>query len=49
LSCLIGSGKILQAIARDNLLFFLKPFAKQQFKDDEPRLAIIVVWLICQV
>ncbi|KAL1919103.1 uncharacterized protein VTP21DRAFT_2484 [Calcarisporiella thermophila] len=47
LGSLIGAAKILQAIAKDNLLFFLEPFSHGGFKtSDEPTMALIASALL---
>lgn len=43
-----GSGRILQALARDGLFPFLSPFAWGTKKGDEPIPAILLAWLIAQ-
>jgi len=45
---IVGCAKLLQAIARDNLLSFLTPFAKGTALDDEPTIAILVTYLLTQ-
>lgn len=39
----LGAPRILQALARDDLFFFLKPFSKGSKEKDEPRRAM---WLV---
>ncbi|OOO14323.1 amino acid permease-associated region [Aspergillus oryzae] len=45
----IGSAKLLQAIARDNLVPGLKIFSKGTEKNDEPVHAIIVTFVVAQL
>ncbi len=45
----IGSAKLLQAIARDHLLPGLSIFGQGTKRDDEPTLAIIVTYLVTQL
>ncbi|KAL0217004.1 hypothetical protein RCL1_007487 [Eukaryota sp. TZLM3-RCL] len=49
LSSLAGSARVLQALARDNLIPLLKPFRYGTKKGDEPYLALLVTWLLVQV
>ncbi|GES62518.1 putative cation chloride cotransporter [Aspergillus terreus] len=44
----IGSAKLLQAIARDSILPGLRVFAKGTQKNDEPIFAIIVTYVVAQ-
>ncbi|ORZ24952.1 amino acid permease-domain-containing protein [Lobosporangium transversale] len=48
LSCVIGAAKILQAIARDNLLPLLSLFGQGTPKTDEPTLAVLLTYVLCQ-
>ena len=45
---LFGGSRVLQAVARDNLLWFLKPFAYGSPDGDEPRVAVAMTWLIAE-
>jgi solute carrier family 12 (potassium/chloride transporters), member 9 len=45
---IVGCAKLLQAIARDNLLSFLKPFAQGTPIDDEPTMAVLVTYFLTQ-
>ncbi|KAL1918127.1 uncharacterized protein VTP21DRAFT_3393 [Calcarisporiella thermophila] len=49
LSSLITSAKLLQAIARDNLLSFLFPFSQGTAKADEPIRGIFLTYLLSQL
>lgn len=49
LSSVIGGSRILQALARDDLLPFLGFFKKGSGKTDEPRRAVVVTYLLIQV
>ncbi|TLS30877.1 hypothetical protein PpBr36_03184 [Pyricularia pennisetigena] len=46
---LIGSAKLLQALARDKLIPGLSPFGLGTKKGDEPMLAIFLTYMIAQV
>ncbi|KAG0311680.1 hypothetical protein BGZ99_009989 [Dissophora globulifera] len=48
LGSVIGAAKILQAIARDNLLPLLAVFGQGTPRTDEPTLAVLVTYLLCQ-
>ncbi|KAI1316222.1 hypothetical protein EDD11_010332 [Mortierella claussenii] len=48
LGSVIGAAKILQAIARDNLLPLLAMFGQGTPKTDEPTLAVLVTYILCQ-
>ncbi|KAM7443073.1 hypothetical protein ABFA07_008158 [Porites harrisoni] len=49
LSCLIGASRILQAVAKDDLLgIILRPFSKVQ-KNGEPLRAVLVSWFFIQI
>lgn len=48
LASLVGSARVLQALARDNLFPFLRIFAWGSKKGDEPRIAVLLAWLIAQ-
>lgn len=43
-----GAARILQALARDNLIPILSPFAKGSEGADEPRRAVILTYFIPQ-
>ncbi|CAO1637358.1 unnamed protein product [Sympodiomycopsis kandeliae] len=43
-----ASGKILQAIARDHLLFFLDFLSQGTEQDDIPTFGIVVTYIVCQ-
>jgi len=45
---LVGSGRILQALARDNVFWFLSPFKYGTQQGDEPIPATLCAWLIAQ-
>ena len=45
---IIGSSKLLQALARDNLLPGLGVFGKGSGSNDEPRNAILITYAIAQ-
>lgn len=44
----MACGKVLQAIARDNLLPLLDPFAQGTHVADTPTYAVCATWLLCQ-
>ncbi|KAF9938259.1 hypothetical protein BGZ67_000345 [Mortierella alpina] len=48
LGSVIGAAKILQAIARDNLLPLLSLFGQGTPKTDEPTLAVLLTYILCQ-
>ncbi|KAF9274368.1 hypothetical protein BGZ68_000735, partial [Mortierella alpina] len=48
LGSVIGAAKILQAIARDNLLPLLSVFGQGTPKTDEPTLAVLLTYILCQ-
>ncbi|KAG0053612.1 hypothetical protein BGZ89_002879, partial [Linnemannia elongata] len=48
LGSVIGAAKILQAIARDNLLPLLAVFGQGTPRTDEPTLAVLVTYILCQ-
>ncbi|KAF9181064.1 hypothetical protein BGZ51_005691 [Haplosporangium sp. Z 767] len=48
LGCVIGAAKILQAIARDNLLPLLSIFSQGTPRTDEPTLAVLLTYILCQ-
>lgn len=48
LGSLFGSSRILQAIARDDIIPILAPFKKGTAKGDEPRNAVILTYIIAQ-
>ena len=41
-----GGSRILQALARDNLLWFLKPFGAGFGTGDEPVIAILLTYVL---
>ncbi|KAF9356954.1 hypothetical protein BGX26_004495 [Mortierella sp. AD094] len=49
LGSVIGAAKILQAIARDNLLPLLAVFGQGTPKTDEPTLAVLFTYILCQL
>lgn len=50
LSCLIGASRILQAIAKDDLLgIILRPFSKVIRRNGEPLRAVLMSWFLVQV
>ncbi|XP_058945660.2 solute carrier family 12 member 9 isoform X1 [Pocillopora verrucosa] len=50
LSCLIGASRILQAIAKDDLLgVILRPFSKVTRRNGEPLRAVLMSWFFVQV
>ncbi|XP_027060222.1 solute carrier family 12 member 9-like [Pocillopora damicornis] len=49
LSCLIGASRILQAIAKDDLLgVILRPFSKVTHRNGEPLRAVLMSWFFVQ-
>ncbi|KAF9154476.1 hypothetical protein BG015_000825 [Linnemannia schmuckeri] len=48
LGSVIGAAKILQAIARDNLLPLLSVFGQGTPRTDEPTLAVLLTYILCQ-
>ncbi|KAF9901796.1 hypothetical protein EC991_005646 [Linnemannia zychae] len=48
LGSVIGAAKILQAIARDNLLPLLSIFGQGTPRTDEPTLAVLLTYILCQ-
>ncbi|GJJ70481.1 solute carrier family 12 (potassium/chloride transporters), member 9 [Entomortierella parvispora] len=48
LGSVIGAAKLLQAIARDNLLPFLSVFGQGTPKTDEPTIAVLLTFILCQ-
>jgi len=48
LGSVIGAAKLLQAIARDNLLPFLSVFGQGTPKTDEPTIAVLMTFILCQ-
>ncbi|MBN2308503.1 MAG: amino acid permease [Candidatus Hydrogenedentes bacterium] len=42
----MGAPRVLQAVSRDRILLFLRPFARGTAKGDEPRRALIVTGVI---
>ncbi|KAF9370942.1 hypothetical protein CPB97_002344 [Podila verticillata] len=48
LGSVIGAAKILQAIARDNLLPVLSIFGQGTPRTDEPTLAVLFTYILCQ-
>ena len=49
LGALVGSARVIQALAKDNLLPCLRVFAHGSASDGEPRRAIVLSWCIAQV
>ncbi len=49
LSSYLGAPRVLQAVSRDRLLHFLRPFARGTVKGDEPRRALLLTALITLV
>ncbi|KAJ5080454.1 solute carrier family 12 [Anaeramoeba ignava] len=49
LGALIGSSRILQSLASDNLIPILSFFKKGSIKGNEPRRAVIFGWIIAQL
>ncbi|KAF8962514.1 hypothetical protein BGZ46_001153 [Entomortierella lignicola] len=49
LGSVIGAAKILQAIARDNLLPLLAVFGQGTPNTDEPTLAVLLTYALCQL
>ena len=45
----VGSAKLLQAIARDNIIPGLSLFGQGTLRDDEPVYAILVTYVLAQV
>lgn len=48
LGSFIGGARVLQALARDRVYPFLSCFGKGSGKGDEPRLAILLMYILCQ-
>ena len=46
---MFGGSRILQAIARDDLFSFFRPFAKGSLVGDEPRRAAILTYVFSQL
>ena len=46
---IVGAAKLLQAIARDEILPGLKIFGNGDKETDDPKEAIILTWIICQL
>lgn len=46
---IVGAAKLLQAIARDEILPGLKIFGRGDKNSDDPKEAIILTWIICQL
>ena len=46
---LIGSSRVLQALAKDKLIPFLNVFGRGYGKTDEPRLGVVLSWAIVQI
>lgn len=46
LSSYLGAPRVLQAVSRDRMLYFLKPFGSGSRTGDEPRLALIFTFFI---
>ncbi|KAL0243072.1 hypothetical protein GEMRC1_005633 [Eukaryota sp. GEM-RC1] len=49
LSSIVGASRVLQALARDDLVPGLSPFKFGSRKGDEPRIATLLTWVIIQV
>ncbi|KAL9981220.1 hypothetical protein ACROYT_G009894 [Oculina patagonica] len=50
LSCLIGASRILQALAKDDLLgVVLRPFGKVTRRNGEPLRAVLISWFFVQI
>ena len=48
LGSMMGSPRILQAFARDRIWTWLSPLARGSGRDNEPRNAVVLTFLICQ-
>ncbi|KAG9389998.1 Amino acid permease [Carpediemonas membranifera] len=48
LASLIGASRVLQALARDNIIPFIGILGKGSGKGDEPRIGVVFTWLIAQ-
>lgn len=48
LGSFIGGARVLQALARDRVYPFLGCFGKGYGKGDEPRVAIFLMYVLCQ-
>ena len=49
MGAIIGASRVLQALAKDELISILKPFAVLSgSRRDEPRRAVLLTWLLCQ-
>lgn len=46
---IVGAAKLLQAIARDEILPGLAIFGRGDSKTDDPKIAILFTWVICQL
>ena len=49
LGSLVGSARVMQALARDNLMAWLSVFSYGSKKGDEPRVALVLTYLIAQL
>ncbi|KAK8808607.1 hypothetical protein WA158_008508 [Blastocystis sp. Blastoise] len=49
LGSFIGGSRVLQAIARDNIFPFLRIFGKGYGKGNEPRIAVILTFALCEI
>ncbi|KAK3288589.1 hypothetical protein CYMTET_3954 [Cymbomonas tetramitiformis] len=47
-SSIIGGSRILQALARDNVITVLAPFAIGSKRGDEPLVALVLGWIVVQ-
>eukprot|EP00043_Microstomoeca_roanoka_P013127 m.128609 g.128609 ORF g.128609 m.128609 type:complete len:955 (-) comp15674_c0_seq2:46-2910(-) len=48
LGSLFGGSRVLQAMARDNLMGVLRPFSFGSKRGDEPRVAVLFTWIVAQ-
>eukprot|EP00753_Platysulcus_tardus_P006990 PLAT14754.2.p1 GENE.PLAT14754.2~~PLAT14754.2.p1 ORF type:complete len:912 (+),score=500.85 PLAT14754.2:57-2792(+) len=48
IGALVGGARVLQALARDDLIPAFRPFAKGSGKSDEPRRAVLLTFLIAE-
>jgi solute carrier family 12 (potassium/chloride transporters), member 9 len=49
LAALVGAGRVIQAIARDDLFPILRIFARGSKKGDEPIYGLLLTWVLCQL
>ena len=49
LGALVGSARVIQALARDNLIAIFKIFSYGSPKGDEPRVALVLSYALAQL